>query len=157
MGGSAPIVDGLDDVSDDRHDMILGTSLFPLILHLPDASAPLLLRETYVTDHVLSVSHARIDINIFCSDKQWAVCWPDGPAIDLPTQVEKDEQRTSEVELEKYIGCQVRAANRIQCDVELTHESDNIDEQAHVRAPDAESGPEGELVHGMTVGSPVYA
>ena len=49
---------------------------------------------------------------------------------------------------------QIRAADWIQCDVELSHESDNVDEQAQVRAPDAESGPEGELVQGMTVGMP---
>ena len=67
--------------------MILRTSLPPLILHLLDASAPLLLRDTYAIDHTLSVSHASVDINIFRSDEQWAVCWPDEPAIDLPTQV----------------------------------------------------------------------
>ena len=57
--------------------------------------------------------------------------------------------------MEKCVGIQVRAADRIQCDVELTHESENVDEQAHIRAPDAESGFEGKLVDGMTVGSPV--
>ncbi len=67
--------------------MILGTSLPLLILHLLDANASLLLRDTYAIDHAWSVSHARVDINIFRSDEQWAVCWPDGPAIDLPTQV----------------------------------------------------------------------
>ena len=67
--------------------MILRTSLSPLILRLLDASAPLLLRDTYATDYTLSISHARVDINVFRSDEQWAVCWPDEPAIDLPTQV----------------------------------------------------------------------
>ena len=67
--------------------MIFGTSLPLLILHLLDANASLLLRDTYAIDHVWSVSHARVDINIFRSDEQWAVCWLDGPAIDLPTQV----------------------------------------------------------------------
>ena len=43
-------VDGLYDASDNGHDMILRTSLLPLILHLQDASAPLLLRDTYATD-----------------------------------------------------------------------------------------------------------
>ena len=81
---SAPTVDGLDDASDNRHDMILGTSLPLLILHLLDANASLLLRDTY---HAWIVSHARVDINIFRSDEQWAVCWPEVPAIDLPTQV----------------------------------------------------------------------
>jgi hypothetical protein len=57
--------------------------------------------------------------------------------------------------LEKFVGVQVGAADRIQRDVELSHESDDVDEQAHVRAVDAESGLEGELVQGMTVGSPV--
>ena len=118
-------------------------------------SAPLLLRDTSATDHALNVSHASVDINIFQSDKQWAVCWPDEPAIDLPTQVEEDEQRTSEVKLEKFIGIQVRAPDRIQCDVELSHESNDVYEDAHVRAPDAKSSLVGELVQGMTVGSPV--
>ena len=135
--------------------MILNTSLSALILHLQDTSAPLLLRDTYATDYTLSLSHARVDINVLCSDEQWTVCWPEEPAIDLPTQVQEDEQRTSEVELKKFVGIQVRAADRIQCDVKLTHESENVDEQAHVRAPDTEGSLEGELVHGMTVGGPV--
>ena len=68
--------------------MIPRASLSPLILHFLDASAPLLLRDTYAaTDHTLSISHARVDINVFRSDEQWAVSWPDEPAIDLPTQV----------------------------------------------------------------------
>ena len=135
--------------------MILRTSLSPLLLYLLDASAPLLLGDTYAIVKNLSISHARVDVNVFRSDEQWAVGWPDEPAIDLPTQVKEDEQRSSEVELKKLVGIQVRAADRIQCDVKLTHESENVDEQAHIRAPDAEGGPEGELVYGMTVGSPV--
>ena len=83
----APTVDGLYDASDNGHDMILRTSLSPLILHLLDASAPLLLRDTYAMDYTLIISHARVDINVFRSDEQWAVCWPDEPAIDLPTKV----------------------------------------------------------------------
>jgi hypothetical protein len=67
--------------------MILHTFLPLLILHICDASAPLLLRDPYATHHALSVSHAGVDINIFHSDPQWAVYWPDVPAIDLPTQV----------------------------------------------------------------------
>ena len=101
------------------------------------------------------ISHARVNVNVLGSDEQGAVGWPDEPAIDLPTEVEEDEQRTGEVELEKLVGVQVRAADRIQCHVKLSDESENVDEQAQVRAPDAKGGFEGELVHGMTVGSPV--
>ena len=149
------LLTGLYDASDNGHDIILRTALSSLVLHLLDTSAPLLLRNTFASYYSLSISHTRVDVNVFRSDKQWAVCWPEEPAIDLPTQVEEDEQRTSEVELEKVVGTQVRAADRIQCYVKLTHESENVDEQAHIRAPDAEEGPEWELVHGMTVGSPV--
>ena len=76
----------LKDASDNGHDMILRTSLPPLILHLQDASAPLLLRDTYATDIALSISHTRVDINVFRSDEERAVRWPDEPAVDLPTQ-----------------------------------------------------------------------
>ena len=110
--------------------MILRTSLPPGILHLLDASAPLLLRDTYIIDYSLIVSHARVNIDVFGSDEQWTVCWPNEPAIHLPTQVQEDEQRTSEIELEEFVGVQVRPADRIQCDVKLSHKSENVDEQA---------------------------
>jgi hypothetical protein len=88
-------------------------SLAQLSLHLLDASTPRLRWDIHATDHGLSISHARVDINIFQFDVQWAVFWPHEPAVDFPTQVQEDEQRTSEVELEKIAGVQVGAADRV--------------------------------------------
>lgn len=155
-GRSITALDDLDDVSNTSQEIILRSSLFPFSLQFHDASAPLLLWDINATDDVsLFLSHVRVDINVLCPDEQWAVCWPGEPAVDLPNQVQEDEQRTSEVELEKVVGVQVRAADRVQCDVELSDKADDVDEQTQPRAPDAPGGPEGELVQGMTVGFPV--
>ncbi len=123
----------LDDVSNTSHDIILRTSLLLFTLHLKDASAPLVLRDTCATDPAsLFLSHARVDIDILDLDIQWAVSWPNEPAVALPAEIQEHEQRTSEIELEELVGVQVRAADRVQRDVELTHESENVDEQAQV-------------------------
>ena len=86
---SAPTaVEDSENASDNPHGITLDT--FPLrvlLLILLDASAPLIRRDIYATDHGLSVSHARIDIDVLQFDVQRAVCWPHEPAVDLPAQV----------------------------------------------------------------------
>ncbi len=57
--------------------------------------------------------------------------------------------------MKKGVGIQVRATDWIQRDVKLGDKANDVDEQAQPRAPDAESSSKGELVHGMTIGSPI--
>lgn len=136
--------------------MTLDTFPLSFFLQLLDASAPLLFRDTHATDQtVLVLSDTRVDIDILDWDPQWAIFWPDEPAVDLPTQIQEDEKRTSQVELEKRLCIQARATDWVQCDVELSYKADDVDEQAQIGAPNSESGPEGELVQGMTVVFPV--
>lgn len=137
------------------HDVTLDTFLFLRVLHLLDAGAPLLVHDALATDaHSLLLSHARVDINVHGSDEPGAVGGPVNPTVALPAHVEEDEQRTGEVELEKIAGIEVGAADRIQGNVELGHQAYDVDEQAYIRAPNAESGAEGEFVQAMTLGSP---
>lgn len=126
------------------------------LFHLSNTSASLLRRDTYTTNHIsLGLPHARVDVNILYSDEHWAVCWLIEPAVALPKCVKENQQRTGEVELEKGSGIQVRTADRIQCDVELSDQSKNADKQAHPGAPDAAIGLVGKLVQGMTVRGPI--
>ena len=83
---SVPKVDSLDEVSDNRLEMTHSTLLLHPLLHIRDASAPLLDRDMRATVHGLSLSHARVDINILQLDVEWAICWPLEPAIALPAQ-----------------------------------------------------------------------
>lgn len=117
----------LYNTSDDPHKNIW---LLPSVLVLRYASAPLLFCHTLLTEYALGVSHARVDINVLYLDPQWAVSRTNEEAIALPAQVEEDEQRTGEVELEENFSTQVRTADRVKCNVELTHESENVDKQA---------------------------
>ncbi len=82
-----PTLDGLDDVSDDSHDIILRTSPLVFFPHFFDAGPPLFTRDTCTTDHLsLFLPHTSVDINILRSDEQLAVLRPGGPAVNLPTQ-----------------------------------------------------------------------
>ena len=145
----------LDEAPDSSHQVTLNTFLLVRSLQLLDASAPLIIRDTGTTDTLLSVSHARININIADLDPQRTVGWIVEPAVDLPAQKEEDQQRTSEIQLEKRLGIQFSAADWIQCDVELSHEGNDVDQQAHIRAVHAERGLEWEFVQRMTVVSPI--
>ena len=61
----------------------IGTSLPLLILHFLDTNASLLLRDTYAIDHAWSVSHARVDINIFRSELEGKVCQVLSAEVDV--------------------------------------------------------------------------
>ena len=119
-----------------------------------NTSASVLVRNALATDSHLLISHARIDIDVSGSDEEWAVGRADEPAVNLPAQVEEDQQRPGKVELEKGGGVEVGASDRVQCDVELGDQGDDVDQDAQPRAPNTELGLVGKFVDGMAVVSP---
>jgi hypothetical protein len=126
-----------------------------LLLHrhrLLNARAPRLGRRTVGE---LALPHAAVDVDILELDEHGAVDGALEPAVALPAEVQDYEQRAGEVELEESLGVEVRAADRVQGDVELGDEGDGIDEDADVGAVDAEGGLVGEFVEGVAVCFPV--
>jgi hypothetical protein len=126
-----------------------------LLLHrhrLLYARAPCLRRHTVGE---LPLPHTAVDVDILELDEHGAVDGALEPAVSLPAEVQDDEQGAGEVELEESLGVEVRAADRVQGDVELGDEGDGVDEDADVGAVDAEGGLVGELVEGVAVCFPV--
>lgn len=121
-----------NNVSDNSNEMTLDAPLLLFLLHLHDASTPVLLRYVGATDRSLLISHASVYIDVLDFDIQWPMRWSGEPAIDFPNQEQENEQRTSEIELEERAGIQVRAANRIQRNIELSDKADDVDEQAQI-------------------------
>jgi len=126
-----------------------------LLLHrhrLLYARAPCLRRHTVGE---LPLPHTAVDVDILELDEHGAVDGALEPAVSLPAEVQDNEQGAGEVELEESLGVEVRAADRVQGDVELGDEGDGVDEDADVGAVDAERGLVGELVEGVAVCFPV--
>ena len=98
-------------------------SLF-LGVHLGHTDASLIWCDVVSTDHALTLPHASVDVDIFDGDPKWAIGWSHEPAVDFPAEVEEDEKRTGEVELEECCGVLVGTADWVQSDVELGHERD---------------------------------
>ena len=125
----------------------------PLILvHLHDARTPLFLRDTLAADQSqLLLAHTGVDIDILNLDPDGAVARSDEPRVNLPAEVQEDEQGAGEVELEKVAGVEVGPADGVERDVELGHQADDVDEEAEIGAPDAECSAEGDLIEGSAV------
>jgi len=65
--------------------------LLPLLGHLTHASPSLLVSNALTRDHsALSLSHARVDIDILRSNEQGTMVWPLEPGVDLPDGVKED-------------------------------------------------------------------
>ena len=78
-GGAAPYAANLG-----KYLIVYVVILILAGLQFGDASASLVLRDTYTTNGSLSLSHASIDINISCSNEKWAIFWSVEPAVALP-------------------------------------------------------------------------
>jgi hypothetical protein len=76
------------------------------------------------------------------------------PRVDLPGEVEEDEEGPSEVVLEEGGDDEVGAADGPEGDVELGGETEEVHYGADVGAVDAEGGAEGEFVDGVAVEFP---
>lgn len=112
--------------------MILHTRILLHPLHLLDACASCLRVGILATDRRLRIPHAGVKVNVFDRDPKRAVCWALEPTVDLPNEVQEDEQRASEVKLEESAGIEVRASDGVESYVELGDESETTDEHTDV-------------------------
>lgn len=132
-----------------------GALLLILGLHLRNTRPPLILRHIHTADHrALAFAHSGVDVDVLGANEHLAVLWVDEPAVHLPHEVEHDYEGPGHVEFEEDLGIEVRSADRVEGDVELGDEGDDVDEDADVRAPYAEGGFEWQLVDRVAVVSP---
>ena len=78
-----------------------------------------IIRDVAATDLHLALAHARIDIDIADLDVERAVLGDAEPGVDLPGEVEEDEEGAGEVVLEEGGDDEVGAADGPERDVEL--------------------------------------
>lgn len=127
----------------------------PLSRKLRHTSSPVFLRNTLTRNGSLLLPHARVDINVLGADEERPVSRPDEPGVDLPHEVEEDEEGAGEVGLEEELGVEVGPTDGVEGDVELGDEAEDGDEEAEVGSPDTEGGAEGQLVDGVAVVFPI--
>ena len=149
-------IQGLDKVAHTSLEVSHDTWLPLILIHLHDARTPLFLGNTLAADQgQLFLSHTSVDIDILDLDPDGAVARSDEPRVNLPAEIQEDEQGTGEVELEEVAGVEVGAADGVERDVELGHQADDVDEEAEIGTPDAEGGAEWDLIEGAAVEFPV--
>lgn len=129
----------LEYCMNNRHDGGLDTLLFLPVAHLLDARASLVFGHTFAADYLpLSLPHASIDVNVLRSNPQWAVRRILEPAVDLPPQVQDNEERCRHVGFEKALDAERCSTDWVKRDVELGDERNGVDGEAYPRAPNAE-------------------
>jgi hypothetical protein len=138
-----------------RHDLGLDTLLLLPVMHLLNARASLVLGHTWAADHLsLSLPHASVDVDVLDSNPHWAVRRNREPAVDLPDQVQDNEERRRHVEFEKGLDLEIRAADWVKRDVELGDERNGVDGEADPGAPNAERGSVWDFVKRVAVQGP---
>jgi hypothetical protein len=139
------------------HDVVFDTLLLLLVLHLLNACAPLVFSHTCTADQLsLSLPHASIDIDVLGSNPQRTMRRILEPAVDLPHQIQDDEERPRHVSFEEALDIKVRSTDRIKGDVELCNECNSVDGEAHPRTPNTERGSVWDFIESMTVQEPRY-
>jgi hypothetical protein len=113
----------LNDISDNTHDIVLGATLLLRFLQFSDTCASCFLRNIWAAYRSLTLSHAGKDINILCSNEEWTVRWYDEPTVDLPDEVQEEEERPGEVQLEEELSIQVGTADGVERNVELCNQA----------------------------------
>jgi hypothetical protein len=122
-----------------RHDAGLDTLLLLPILDLLNARASLVFGHTCAANRLpLFLPHASVDVDVLGSNPHWAVRRILEPAVDLPDQVQDNEERCRHVAFEKGLDAEIWSADWVKCDVELGDERNGVDGKAYPRAPDAE-------------------
>lgn len=111
----------------------------------------LVLSEISSTHSSLLFSHASVDVDILESNEEGTMRWIREPAVDLPAQIQGDQEWTGQVELEEKLCAEIRPTNRIQSNVELRDEADDVDKQANVGAVNAPSGLVGQFVDRVAI------
>jgi hypothetical protein len=112
----------------------------------------LLISDTFAADHQgLALSHARVDIDVLDLDVQWSVCRELEPGVDLPADIQEDNEGRGQVSLEESLGIEIGATDWVEGDVEVCDQAQKVHDHTHVRSPDAEGGAEGDLVEAVTI------
>ena len=122
---------------------------------LRDALPTDIIRDVATADLHLALAHAGVDIDVADLDVERAVLGDSEPGVDLPGEVEEDEEGAREVVLEEGGDDEVGAADGPERDVELGCQAEEVHHSADVGAVDAEGGAEGELVDAVAVEFPV--
>lgn len=96
------------------------------MFNLDDAQIPLVL------------AHASVNVDILCADKHGTVSGDLEPTVDLPDQVQEDDERQGQILVEKGLRAACRVtSDREQSDVERSHQTDDVQKEAQPAAPDA--------------------
>lgn len=141
----------LEDTPNNTHNLTLPTTppnLLPQLIHTLPAHLRI---RVLAADRDLAVPHASVDIDLVNGDPQRAVFGALEPGVNLPHEIEEDEQGAGEVEVEEGFDVEVGSADGVQGDVELGDEREAADQDADVGAVDAEGGFVGEFVEAVAV------
>jgi hypothetical protein len=122
---------------------------------LRDALPAHVVGDVAAADLHLALAHAGVDVDVADLDVERAVLGDSEPGVDLPGEVEEDEEGAREVVLEEGGDDEVGAADGPERDVELGCQAEEVHHGADVGAVDAEGGAEGELVDAVAVVFPV--
>lgn len=83
--------------------------------------------------------------------------WELEPGVDLPSDIQEDDEGRGQIALEKGLGIEIRTADWVQGDVEVCDQAEEVHDHTHVRSPDAKGGTEGDLVEAVAVVFPMIA
>jgi hypothetical protein len=123
-----PVVRHLEDTPDRAHDMAFNSlGLLVAPLHGINTSAPGFRRDSLAADDSLRVPHAAVDVDVLGRDPQRTVRWALEPTPDLPHEVQEDQQRAGEVCNEEAFRLKRGPTDGVQCGVEGSHESKDVD------------------------------
>lgn len=80
--------------------------------------------------------------------------WMVEPRIDLPDEIQEDDEGPRKVVLEESDATEVRRRNWIKGDVELGGEAEEVHDGADVRPVDSKCGSKGEFVDAVAIEFP---
>jgi len=105
-----------------------------------NACSSLVGRDIWATDEPLFLAHASVDIDVLDLNIERAMGRDIEPGIQLPAEVEKDEEGASEIGLEEGGGVEIAGwrADGVERGVELGDQAEEIHDCADVGSPDAE-------------------
>jgi hypothetical protein len=147
----------LEECVNHGHEAALDAGHLLLVLKLLDARASCVRINTLTANQVpLLLPHAGVDVDILDCNPQRAMLRNVDPTVNLPAQVQGDEERRRHVSFEKGLGVRRSATDWEKCDIELGDEGKGTNAEGYPRAPDTKCGLVREFVEGVTVRLPEY-
>jgi hypothetical protein len=135
---------GLLEVSDE-------SPLWLFLLQSSDTGSALLFWNTSSADELLFGAHSSVDINVTNLDIQRTMGWNLEPGVDLPDEVQDNEERSGQIGLEEDGRIEIGSSNWVEGDVELGDEAHQVQNSAEVRTPNTELSLERKLVNMMAL------